>query len=97
MSVQDEHGVSRNSKIVDGQRVEQLRCLNLGRGGFRGADLRQAVRDIEDENDEEAIGGSLDLEVAEEGVRTEEVERLVNHIVLFRVGCVAYQSNERRT
>ena len=80
MRIQREPRVSRDRKLVDRERVEQLLRLDLARHRARGAELREAVGDEEDEHDELAVRGALDLEVAEEGVGTEEVECLVDDI-----------------
>jgi hypothetical protein len=45
----------------------------LARGHTGRSKFGETVGDIEDEDDEEAIRRTLDLEVSEEGVGTEEV------------------------
>ena len=82
MRVERKVGVAGNGEVVDRQSVQQLGRLKLAGYSLGGADLGKAVGDEEDEDNEEAIGGALDLEVAEEGVGTEEVESLVNDICL---------------
>lgn len=53
--------------------------------GVGGADAAEALADKEDAVDEQAVGGPLDLEVAEEGVGAEEGEDLVEDVVRLRV------------
>ena len=50
-----------------------------------GPNLTQAIRYEEDAVDEDAVGGALDLEIAEEGVGAEEGYRLVQDIVVLTV------------
>ena len=50
------------------------------------SDLGEAVTDEENEVDEHAVRGALDLKVAEEGVGAEEVERLGDDVVASGVG-----------
>ena len=88
MRIQREPRVSRDRKLVDRERVEQLLRLDLARHRARGAELREAVGDEEDEHDELAVRGALDLKVAEEGVGAEEVERFVDDVRGFGVGWV---------
>ena len=85
MRVEGEVGVAGDGEVVNGERVERLGCLELSRDGLRCADLGEAVGDEEDEDDEEAIGGAFNLEVAEEGVGAEEVEGLVDDVGFRRV------------
>ena len=82
MSVECEIGVSRDREIVNGEGVQHLRRLDLGRNGLCGANLGKAVGHIKDEDNKETISGALDLEIAEEGIGSEEVESLVNDICL---------------
>ena len=66
MRVERKVGLAGNGEVVDGERVEQLAGLELvGRRALR-LDLGEAVGDEEDEDDEQAVGGALDLEVTEE-------------------------------
>jgi hypothetical protein len=85
MRIQDKCRVSRDGKVVDGERVEQLRRLYLTRGRLCSANLSEAVGNVEDEDNEKTICRALDLEVAEERVCPEEIEGFVNNISLFRV------------
>ena len=85
MRVEGEVGVAGDGEVVDGEGVERLGRLELTRDGLRCADLGEAVGDEEDEDDEEAIGGAFNLEVAEEGVGAEEVEGLVDDVGFRRV------------
>ena len=82
MGIQSKVSVPRNGEIVHSERVEQLGGFKLARNSLCRADLSKAVGDEEDEDDEETVGWTLDLEVAEEGVGAEEVESLVNDIRL---------------
>jgi hypothetical protein len=66
MCVQRKVRVARNRKVVYRQGIEQLSGLDLGGDGAGGADLCKAVGDVEDEDDEGAVGRALDLKVAEE-------------------------------
>ena len=89
MGVQGKVRVARERKRVHRERVQQLLCFNLAGRCARGRQLRQTVGNKEDEDDEQAVGGALDLEVAEERVRAEEVEGLVDDVRRVRVGCGA--------
>ena len=88
MRVERKVGVAGDGEAVHGERVEHLGRLDLAGQRARGADLGKAVRDEEDEDYEEAIGGPLDLEVAEEGVGAEEVEGLVDNVCFGGIGWV---------
>ena len=87
MRVEREVGVAGDGEVVHRERVEHLGRFNLTRDCLRGADLGKTVGDKENEDDEETVCGALDLEVAEEGVSTEEVEGLVNDIRLRWIRC----------
>jgi len=78
--VQREVRVARDRKVVYRERIERLGRLDLAGRGTRGADLGKAVRDEENEDDEETVGGALDLEVAEEGVGAEEVDGFIDNV-----------------
>ena len=82
MCVQGEVSVSRDREVVHSQSIQRLISFQLVGNRPRRADLGEAVRDEENEDNEEAVSGTLDLEVAEEGVGTEEVEGLVNDVSL---------------
>ena len=87
VSVECEVSVSRDREIVNGEGVQHLRRFDLGRNGLCGANLGKAVGHIKDEDNKETISGALDLEVAEEGVGTEEVECFINNIGRVGVSC----------
>lgn len=63
-----------------------------------GLDLGQAVADEPDAVDEQAVGGALDLKVAEEGVGAEQGEDLVEDVVALavRVGRLVGRQRRRR-
>lgn len=61
-----------------------------------GPNLGQAVADIPDSVHEQTIGGTLNLEVAEEGICAEEREDLVQDIVALVVGIGRFMGRERR-
>jgi len=84
--IQREVGVAGYGEVVYGQGVERLVRLELRRRCALRPELRETVGDEEDEDDEEAVGGALDLEVTEEGVGTEEVEGLVDDVRSVEVG-----------
>lgn len=86
MGIQSEVGVSGNGEVVDRKGVQHLGSLDLCRYGFGSANLCQAIRDKEDEYDEQPIRRALDLEVTEERVRSEQIKRLVNDICLLGIG-----------
>ena len=85
MRVERKVGVAGDGEAVHGERVEHLGRLDLAGQRARGADLGKAVRDEEDEDNEEAIGGAFDLEVAEQGVGTEQVKGFVDNVRLIGV------------
>lgn len=82
MRVQREVGISRDGEVIHGKGIQRLVRFELVGHRPCRANLSEAVGDEEDEDDEEAVRGTLDLEVAEEGVGTEEVEGLVDDISL---------------
>ena len=88
MRVQDKVRVSGNGEGVDGERIQHLRRLDLARNRARSTNLGKAVGDVEDEDDEQPVGRSLDLKVAEKRVGAEEVERLVYYVCCGWIGCV---------
>jgi len=59
-------------------------------------DLGQAVRHEPDAVDQQAVGGALDLKVAEEGVCAEEREHLVEYVVRLGVGIGRLVGRQRR-
>ena len=87
MRVEREVGVAGDGEVVHRERVEHLGRLNLARDRLRSAYLGKTVGDKENEDDEETVCGALDLEVAEEGVGTKEVEGLVNDIRFPWIRC----------
>lgn len=58
--------------------------LGVADGGA-GLDLGETVAEEPDAVDEQAVGGALDLKVAEEGVGAEQREDLVEDVVALRV------------
>ena len=88
MRIERKVGVAGDGEAVHGECVEHLGRLDLAGQRARGADLGKAVRDEEDEDYEQAIGGALDLEVAEEGVGAEEVEGLVDDVCFGGIGWI---------
>ena len=89
MRIERKVGVAGDGEVVDSEGVQCLCRLELAGHRLCGTELGEAVGDEEDEDNEEAIGGALDLEVAEEGVGTEEVESLVDDVCFGRIGCNA--------
>lgn len=75
--------VAGNGKVEVQRQVQHILRRLLDRG--RGLDLAEAVAEEPDAVDEQAVGGALDLEVAEEGVGAEEGEDLVEDVVALRV------------
>lgn len=73
MRIQHKVRVPRDRERVDRERVEQLLRLNLAGHRARRADLGEAVRDVEDEDDEQPVRGAFDLKVAEQRVGAKEV------------------------
>ena len=71
MRVQGKVRVTGNGEVVHSESVEQLARIQLVWDCARRADLGKAVGHKEDEDDEQAVGGTLDLKVAEERVRAE--------------------------
>ena len=78
--IQIEGGVPGDEYIVDREGVERLVRLKLAHACSAATNLREAIRDEEDEVDEHAVCRALDLEVAEERVGPKEVECFVNNI-----------------
>lgn len=86
MRVEQKARIAGDGKAVHGKRVERLVRLDEGRRRAHRAELREAVRDEEDEDDELAVCRALDLEIAEERVGAEEVEGLVDDVGLRGIG-----------
>jgi len=74
--------VARDSKVLDGVRVEDLVSLTLGLVSA----LHKASVDVEGDVDEQTIGIATHIECAEHDVGLEVVECLVNDILLVRGG-----------
>lgn len=82
MCIQRKVGIPRNGEVVHRKRVQRLGCFDLRRHGLHAPELGQAVRYVKDEDDEQAVCGSFDLKVSEEGVCTEEIESFVYYVCL---------------
>jgi hypothetical protein len=82
--VQGEARVSGDGEIEVQRKVQDI-LLGVPRVGG-GLDLAQAVADEPDAVHQQTVGGTLNLEVAEEGVGAEEGEDLVEDIVALTVG-----------
>lgn len=82
--IQRPRRVARNGKVQIERQVHHI----LGRipQRRRGPNLGQTIRDKPDAINEQAVGGALDLKVAEEGVGAEEGQHLVQDVVALRVG-----------
>jgi hypothetical protein len=80
--IEKEVGVAGNRKVVDGKSVESFRCLDLSRRGTCTSKLRKAVRNEENEDDQEAITRSFDLKIPEERVGAEEIQGFIDDIAL---------------
>ena len=83
MRVEKEIGIAGNGEVIDRKRVERFSGFYLSRRGARTAKFCKTVGNEEDENDQEAVTRSLDLEVSEERVGAEEVEALVDDVSLL--------------
>jgi hypothetical protein len=80
--VQREARLARNGKLLERAVDQRL----LGRAAVVvGLDLRQTFRHKQDAVDEEAVGGTLDFEVAEESVGAEERQDFVEDVIGFAV------------
>ena len=71
MRVQGEIRVPRQREIIHSQCVQRLRSFNLRRRCPCRTDFGKTVRNEEDEDDEQSVGGALDFEVAEERICAE--------------------------
>lgn len=83
MCIQRECRITRHREVIHSKSLQNLACLNLRRYSPCRPNFRETVRNEEDEDDQEAVGGSFDLEVAEEGVGTEEVQCFIYDIGLI--------------
>lgn len=77
--VQGKARIARNRKVEVQREVVDL-LAGVAQAGI-GLDALQAVADEPDAIHEQAVGGALDLKVAEEGVCAEEAEDLVEDVV----------------
>lgn len=87
MRIEKEIGVTGDRKVVDGESVEGFGRLNLRRRGTSTAKLRKTIRNEENEDDQEAITGSLDLKVPEERVGAKEVQGFIDDVALLVTHC----------
>lgn len=86
--------ITRDGKVrVERQVRDILGGLPHVGGGF---DFGEAVADEPDAVDEQAVGGALDLEVAEEGVGAEQGEDLVEDVVGLGLGVGGLVGGEGR-
>jgi len=85
MRIERKGGIAGDGEIVHREGVQGLVRFKLAGHGAHRANLGETIGDEEDEDDEGAIGGAFDLKVAEEGVGTEQVECLVDHVSLRRI------------
>lgn len=86
MRIQYEVGVPRDRETVHGKRVEHLSSLDLIGGRPLSSELGDAVGHVENEDNEQAVRGALDFEVAEQRVGSKEIECLVYYVRLVRIG-----------
>jgi hypothetical protein len=86
MGIQGKVCVPRQRKGVDRERVERLCGFELVWGHAGRGNLGEAVGDEEDEDDEQSVRWSLDFKVAEERIRAEEIERLVDDVQCVGIG-----------
>lgn len=86
MRVQGETCISGNGEVVHREGVERLASFELRRGSTNRAQFCQAIRHEQNKDDESTIGRALDLEVAKEGVGTEQVESLVDNVGRVGIG-----------
>lgn len=92
--VQRPRGVPGHGKVgVEGQ-VHDV--LGGGARVGRRLDPAEALADEEDAVDEQAVGGALDLKVAEEGVGAEQGQGLVQDVVALRLGVGRLVGGQRR-
>lgn len=81
MCIQRKSRVSRNREIINRKRVQEFTCFDLrGRCTLR-TEFGEAIGDVEDEDDQGAVCGAFDLEIAEEGVGAEEIEGFVYDVI----------------
>lgn len=92
--IQWEGRVTRNGEVGVERQVRDILGSRPYVGG--GLDLGQAFGDEEDAVDEQAVGGTLDLEVAEEGVGAEEGEDLIEGVVAVGLGVGGLVGRQRR-
>jgi hypothetical protein len=92
--VQGETGITRDGKVEVQREVIHL-LAGLAQSGI-GLDPLQAVADEPDAVDEQAVGGALDLKVAEEGVCAEEAEDLVEDVVALALDLGGLVRGKRR-
>ena len=86
MRVERKVGVAGDGEAVHGEGVERLACFQLVRHRTCRPKLREAVGHEEDEDDEQAVCWALDLKVAEQRVRAEEIQCLIDNIRRVPVG-----------
>lgn len=87
MCVEREIGIARDREGIDGKRVQKFRGFDLCWRRARSTNLRQTVGDVENEDNQCAVGRPFDLKVPEQRVGAEEIESLVNYVGLGWIGC----------
>lgn len=82
MCIKQEIGVSGNGEIIHRQGIESFVRLKLAGNRAQRSELGQTIRNEEDENDQQSVGGTFDLKVAKERVGAEEIDRFVDNVGL---------------
>lgn len=65
MRVKQEVRISGDREVVHSERIKSLVRFKLAWGRAHRANFGETVRNEEDEEDQQSVGGALDLEVAE--------------------------------
>ncbi len=86
MCVKWESSVTRDREVVHREGVKQLSCFYLRRYRARAPDLRKTVRNVQNKDDQDTVGGAFDLEISKQGVGAEEVYGLIEDIRALGVG-----------
>jgi len=66
MGIQGEISISWNREGIHGKCVQHFGCFYLCWDRARAANLRETVRNKKNEDNQSAVGGTLDLKVAEQ-------------------------------
>lgn len=82
MRIECKVGIAGDGERVHGEGIEILGRFDLRRWRAVAAYLCETVRNIEDKDDECAVGWAFDFKVAKERIGAEQIQRFVDDVRL---------------